>query len=107
MVKKFSRAQRRHDRARMYQRAKRYQRLWWYAYPEEDSDRLHVVCMQLRDNLKICSCQMCRNPRNSWWTVGAERLTMQERREEERFEYELQEVLDINSHYGKEYRTDS
>lgn len=39
-------------------------------------DTAHKVA----DNITVCSCQMCRNPRRSTWHSGDESLTMQERR---------------------------
>lgn len=35
---------------------------------------------KLADNITVCSCHMCRNPRRSAFHSGSERLTMQERR---------------------------
>lgn len=35
---------------------------------------------RLADNIKACSCQMCRNPRRSTFHTGVDKLTMQERR---------------------------
>ena len=34
----------------------------------------------LRKNNTVCSCQMCRNPRNSILTPGKEKRTVQERK---------------------------
>lgn len=38
------------------------------------------MARRLRDNLAVCSCQMCRNARRGTFGNGEEKLTMQERR---------------------------
>lgn len=42
----------------------------------DDASRFHV----LADNITVCSCHMCRNPRRSVFHTGLDKLTMQERR---------------------------
>jgi hypothetical protein len=66
MHKDMKRAWRRHCRARMVARAKRFYP--WQSCPQ-----------QLADNLALCSCGMCGNPRRH--AKGRERLTMQEQRQ--------------------------
>ena len=66
MLKDAKRARRRHDRARMIARAKRFYP--WQRCPQK-----------LADNLAVCSCWMCGNPRR--WHGE---LPMQEWREKVR-----------------------
>lgn len=63
MSKDMKRARRRHDRQRMIAKARRIR-------PWED------VPQRAADNLAICSCRMCGNPRR-WWRDAP----MQERRQ--------------------------
>lgn len=101
MVDKTSRALRRHHRARMHKRALKLQKAWWN-WPEEEGgllvggvkseETLHRGASRLRDNMKICSCWMCCNPRRSSMFKKRERLTMQEHRENDRFEDQLKEL---------------
>ena len=64
MSQDMKRARRRHDRARMVARAMR-------VYPWAKAPQ------KLADNLAVCSCWMCGNPRRWWYE-----LTMQERRQD-------------------------
>jgi len=66
MIKDRKRARRRHDRARMIARARRVRP--WSKVPQKEAD-----------NLAMCSCWMCGNPRR-WQSE----LTMQERRQARR-----------------------
>lgn len=43
---------------------------------------------------KLCSCHMCRNPRHSKFYRGLNRLTIQERKADEKFSSEVQEYPD-------------
>ena len=78
MVIKNSRAQRRHDNARMLERAKR--KFYYWNDENEDREHLHKILRQVRDNLAICSCYMCGNQRHNDWQNNKEMLTMQERK---------------------------
>lgn len=84
MVIKFSRAQRRHDRARMYKKARMIQLSIWTM--DQSEEYLQWAACRIRDNLKICSCQMCCNPRRSKWLPNDEQKTIQERRADELFD---------------------
>ena len=88
MVNKYSRAQRRHDRARI--KSKR-QYHWgyghkngWNVWPMVDCKRGHIYYMSNRQAGLIlntstpCSCWMCGNPRQT--LSNGSSLTMQERR---------------------------
>jgi len=87
MVVKYSRAQRRHDNARMYQRAIQKIKFW-------ESDDEHVVwrARRIYNNMKNCSCWMCRNERRCTWLSKREQLTIQERKAEDSANDSLEEI---------------
>lgn len=107
MAKNMKRALRRHHRARMQRRA--YKKLfedWYWIFnwrgkiqegdlDDEEKRKFHRIVSMHRDNLAICSCSACGNRRHSGWASEKESLTMQERRQEERWKSELEE-LDLN-----------
>jgi len=108
MVIKFSRAQRRHDRARMYKKARKLQELWW-SWPQSkgdplwggghiDEDTMHSATSRLRDNMKCCSCWQCGNPRRSGFGYKYS-ITMQERKADYKYKDELKEN-DMNEGVG-------
>lgn len=108
MAKNYSRAVRRHHRARLIKKYMNYEKLRWDAFEEDSEENRRRRARYHLNNITRCSCWMCGNPRRGGgWTHGEERFTMQERKENDRFKYELQEVLDINTDYGKDTRTDS
>lgn len=98
MVDKTKRALRRHHRARMQRRAAKMLHQWWYSstprFGSVSDEWFQKNVRRHRDNMAICSCSMCANPRHSSWGGRTASLTMQERKEDERFVYELEE-LDI------------
>lgn len=106
MAKNISRAVRRSHRARLIKKYMNYEMFRWDAFEEDSEENRLYRATHNVNHIKACSCQMCCNPRRSTWTSGKERYTMQERKENDRFEYEQQEVLGINTVYGKEHRTD-
>lgn len=70
------RSLRRHHSERMKKKAELIVKGWYTFYEgdiKEEASRYH-------NHLKICSCQMCRNPRHSNWTKTKE--TFQEIRSE-------------------------
>lgn len=79
MVVKYSRAQRRHDRARMQKRTKEIQKSW-YSISPPDEESLHISTGKFRDNLAKCSCWMCRGARHNHCLSPKERITIQERK---------------------------
>lgn len=50
-------------------------------------DDARRMARQLRDNLAVCSCQQCRNPRHSGWLSNEEKLTIQERKANLNFDF--------------------
>jgi len=87
MVVKHSRAQRRHDNARMYKRAERMVSVW-----ESDPEHLEWRVRRIYNNMKNCSCWMCRNERNNGWNSGRLSLTRQEQKAEDSFNDQLKEI---------------
>lgn len=86
-----NRSFRRHQRNRMQYHA--YHVLAHSIYCDEPNiNKIQDKAPYYRDNLKICSCWMCRNPRRNVWN-RRERLTRQERRNLDKFKDELKEVL--------------
>ena len=73
---------RRHHALRKQQHAYRVvSEMWGVGRTGHSTDEdAHRMARKLRDNLAVCSCSMCRNPRRSDWSSGKERLTIQERR---------------------------
>lgn len=69
MYQEKKRERRRRDFLRMKERARRIQKRWWQVNITEES------CSKLANNIKICSCYMCGNPRK-WW----DEITIQEKR---------------------------
>lgn len=43
------------------------------------------TCRALRSTTKICSCQMCRNPRHSVYSKGKDKITLQERKSDDHY----------------------
>ena len=89
MVVKYSRAQRRHDAARMYNRAVRKIREW-----EFDEEHLKWRACRIFNNMKNCSCWMCRNERTNGWNSNEMKLTMQERKARDSAKDSLEEYYD-------------
>lgn len=74
-----TRSERRHHHQRMIDKVKDF----WYLQSDkywgtEESRQKHI--RKVAENRKKCSCHMCRNPRNSDFSKGESKLTMQERR---------------------------
>jgi len=88
---KYSRSLRRHHNDRIHKHALKvvHQSMNWSLKNSMMSyaDFLYSV-VRIRNNLKACSCWMCGNPRRKF----RDNLTMQEKRENVRYKYEVQEV---------------
>lgn len=84
--KEKKRERRIRDRERMIQHGKRVFYAMWadcYRTPDDSKHIEHEAEMHGRkyyNNLKICSCPICCNPRRSLWSKAELRLTMQERK---------------------------
>jgi hypothetical protein len=53
--------------------------VWGRKGEQADEYEEEFVCTHA-DNLKACSCEMCKTPRKSGYVKGDDKLTMQERR---------------------------
>lgn len=76
-MSKRTRAFRRHHRQRMINRAYRKASQWQW----EDPKWMEVYALKNHNNMAVCSCPMCCNPRHNPWLPRKESLTMQEQRE--------------------------
>lgn len=88
------RALRRHHRARMYMHAKRILNEVWHEYlwqKDLTNKEVHARIAARIDNFTKCSCEMCRNKRRSKWNSGSSKLTMQECKENEKFDTDIKE----------------
>jgi len=65
MYQEKKRERRRRDFLRMKNRAHKVQTEWWagFSYTEDEID---IASSKLANNIKVCSCYMCGNPRK-WW----------------------------------------
>ena len=72
------------NRTRAFRRKKHFAKInraikivksWGYVYPSVEQNAYRIA-----ENMKICSCEGCRNPRHSKWNSNKEKLTIQERR---------------------------
>lgn len=81
-MKTYKRAKRRQILAKLYKRTARIQRAWYGYVPD-------LTIKKLMNNLTSCSCPYCMNERRNKWLSGNSRLTMQERRANERYKYEV------------------
>ena len=98
MVVKFSRAQRRHDRMRMYKHVKQlYKYAWWDSDSITEKERKKWYGL-FRDNASRCSCSMCCNPRRGGWESKYP-LTMQERKAEDAYNDGMEELNDEERPY--------
>ncbi len=109
MTIKNSRAQRRHDRARLKKKRQYY---WGYGHISEWIGRTPDVAGEINymspatagfvvNTPAPCSCYMCGNPRRNSW--GESPLTMQERKAEESYFAGLDEVLDADTYRWEKY----
>lgn len=76
----MSRALRRFHRKRMYDHARFIIETFWFAWitkqEQMPKQEIHKIVSRHRDNMKMCSCWMCCNPRRSG--RGKNKLTFQE-----------------------------
>lgn len=81
-MKNKKRALRRHHAQRMYKRTQRFLVQQSHVLSEK---QIHDRTNRAYNNRQQCSCSMCGNPRRVGWYNQNERLTMQERRELEKY----------------------
>lgn len=65
MYQEKKRERRRRDFLRMKERARKVQVEWWIGFPHTETE-IDIASSKLANNLKICSCYICGNPRK-WW----------------------------------------
>lgn len=88
------RALRRYHKERMKAKARRIASVFWgYGFDTFLREDLIRGVEQLADNIKACSCYMCRNQRHNYWLPLSERKTRQELLAELKEKEEL-ELLD-------------
>ena len=82
-MKNNIRAIRRRELSIRYKRTKRLHSVRY-------SDKIeHVTIMKLLNNYSICSCPYCRNERTNKCLKCSDRLTIQERKQNEKYKYEV------------------
>lgn len=91
MKNKATRALRRHHRVRMTFRAYRLLKNREYTCPI-DTERLLNWAKRRCDHFTNCSCTLCGNPRSNPYTSKKLRATLQERRADETWREEWQEL---------------
>lgn len=116
MNDKSSRSLRRFHRARKHRRAERVLRQWdpsslvgyygWRGWqePRTTPQEFHARVSKHRDNLAICSCASCGNPRRAMWGCYDDRITMQERIQRDRFSDGMEEAVELL--YDRKYGDD-
>lgn len=94
--KEKKRERRIRDRERMIQHGKDVFYMMWGSYVfslnayqrhKQFDYEAEMYGRKFHDNLKMCSCPMCCNPRRNLWSKARYRLTMQERKALESEEY--------------------
>lgn len=81
-MKSYKRARRRQIRAKLIKRTAKLQRAFYGDVPDSRIKRLV-------NNMTCCSCPYCMNERHNKWLSGFDRLTMQERRQVDKYKYEV------------------
>ena len=107
-MKKHSRAQRRHDRARLKKKRRNhwgYGRDGWRSYCHVGINEMPKdVAGMVVDTPTPCSCYMCGNPRSKKsWASGLEKITIQERKANESLEAGVDELLDLDTYRWEKY----
>lgn len=91
VMDKTSRALRRHHRARLMRRAIRKSKEWYWV-DQGDQEWILWRAQRTWNNMQNCSCHMCGNERHNDWASERERLTMPERKAEDSYLDQLEEV---------------
>lgn len=78
------RAFRRYQTWKKHQSAIQLVRDRWYGV-DYTPEQIREGASRIRDNMKDCSCAMCCNPRHRIWASNHERLSIQERRNADKF----------------------
>lgn len=91
MEKTKKRALRRYHNDRMLKRAQKMILVWYWPPNTADSKEIYQSARRRRDNMQICSCTGCGNPRHGIWSGRRERMTMPEIKAEDSFKDQLAE----------------
>ena len=92
-MKNPSRAIRRHHHNRMVKRAMRIPYLQFdYTHNYCDYDEWRLRARRICNHMAQCSCSMCGNQRRNTWLPKDEQGTMQERKANDQYKYELEEM---------------
>lgn len=92
MEKNRKRALRRHHTRRMHKRAVEMVKGWYWPPEAPSRQELFETARRYRDHMKVCSCSSCGNPRNNVWSHRREKMTMPERKAEDSYLDQLEEV---------------
>ena len=99
MTIKFSRAQRRSDSLRLKNKRASYWGFGKYGWKERTNHSpTYMSAKQIGsvvDTPTPCSCWMCGNPRKKLFSSNSERLTVQERKANEKFTDQIKNLLEI------------
>jgi len=88
MCKTMSRAKRRHHRARMQKKVENLLKNIWC---DNNNTWIEWSATRMRDNMQVCSCYACGNPRRQAW-CGKEKITMAEKRAIDNYNDNMEEV---------------
>ncbi len=92
---KVSRALRRYHRRRMHNRAAKMVQEWCFAFEQPwdtDPKEFHKIVAKRRDHMCSCSCSGCGNQRRNKWNPLKYRLTLAERRNNDVFMQQMDEI---------------
>ena len=87
-----TRAERRHHHNRMKKKTESFLTLKWYADNQEE--KFKKLVNRLCENRKICSCEMCGNPRRNGYAKMSDRYSLQEKKNAISFKEELDFACD-------------
>ena len=59
---------------------------------KNDDAEMHAKIAFRTNTFTCCSCQMCRNERRSDWSSGSIKLTIQERKQNEKYKQKIKEI---------------
>ena len=107
MTIKHSRAQRRHDRARLKKKRRNhwgYGRQGWRSYCHDGINEMDAAQAGMVVNTPTpCSCYMCGNPRRNAWANVWEELTVQERKAVDAAWDGIEEYEDVGPYWWEAY----
>ena len=98
MEKNRKRAIRRQHNARMLKRAYAMIDSWYLSNEDKIKEEglHHKWARQFRDNMCVCSCASCGNPRRGYMNGRKERLTLQELKADDDFFDQINEFMTLD-----------